>query len=98
MVKETWKCMSCNKEITFQVKGTWKESPVGKNCECGGFWKFKEEEIKRKTMDIWKNVNLLLGLNWDVYGETIRSTQTQKDLIKLENAIKRVLGKNEVSK
>lgn len=45
---------------------------------------------KRKTMEIWKSINELLGLDWDKYEDTLRGTHTQKELIKLENAIKKI--------
>lgn len=58
-------------------------------CEhCGQ--EIKEKKIKRKTMDIWKSINELLGMNFENYDESIRSTQTQKELIKLEEAIKKI--------
>lgn len=46
---------------------------------------------KRKTMEIWRSINELLGLDFQKYGESVRSITNQKDLIKLENAVKNKL-------
>ena len=97
MVSETWQCFKCKREISFQVKGTtWKNSPIGKNCECGGLWEFKKRVTKRKSMEIWRDIHSLLKLDFDKYEERIRyANLTQENLLKLENAIKKfVKGEN----
>jgi len=59
-------------------------------CEkCGQEMKFKD--VRRKTRDIWRSINILLGLDFDNYDEHIVGTFTQKELIKLENALKKIV-------
>jgi hypothetical protein len=59
-------------------------------CEkCGQ--EVKNKIIRRSTRDIWRSINILLGLDFDNYDEHIMRTYTQKELIKLENALKKIV-------
>ena len=92
MVSETWKCTKCENEITFNVKRHFKDNPISKKCECGGLWKYKEKRGKRrKSMEIWRDIHKLLNIDFDNYDESIRYANfNQKEMIKLENAIKKI--------
>ena len=91
MVNETWKCHECKREITFNLKGTtWKNNPLGKNCECGGMWEFKKRINKRRNINIWKDIQEMIGIDTDNFEESIHYANfTNKELLKFEKAIKK---------
>lgn len=88
MVRETWRCTKCGNEIYLLVKWNFKKNPISKKCECGGLWKFKPVVIKRRNMDIWNDIQKMIGINTENYEECIHYANfTNKELLKLEKAI-----------
>ena len=56
--------------------------------KCGQIIKSKVKRIK--SVDIWREINELLGLDFEKYEERIFRIYTQKDMIKLRDAIKKL--------
>lgn len=89
MKKETWQCVSCGNEISFVFKKPMSKNPISKECECGGFWKFKKNTIttKRRNYEIMDSINKLLGLI--TYEDRIKwSNANKQEMLRLEKAIK----------
>jgi hypothetical protein len=57
--------------------------------KCGQ--EITQTKNKRKKRDIWRNINELLGLDFESYEEHIFPNTSIKEAEKLENAIKKKL-------
>ena len=56
--------------------------------KCGQIIKSKVKRIK--SVDIWREINELLGLDFEKYEERIFGVYRQKDMLRLRDAIKKL--------